>query len=663
MPALPALDRRLVEIRHLDYPFTFAGYRTRSAWLKRAAALRNQLRMAVGLWPEPPRGPLNPVVTRRSERDGFSVENIYFESHPGFFVTGNLYRPHPLPPGKLPALLVAHGHWKEGRLVNRSPEEDSMPGLCINIARRGGIAFSYDMIGYNDSCQLPHQFGRDEADKLALWGLCLMSLQAFNSLRAVDYLLALPETDPQRLAITGASGGGTQTFILAALDDRIRACAPAVMVSSIMQGGCLCENAPGLRVGANNMEIAALAAPRPQLLISCTGDWTSNTPWNELPAVRRIYQLYGKPAAGRIENYHQQAGHNYNRKSREALYGWLGRLWFGIKDPAYAAELPFDAGPLDDLRVFPGRKPPAGSQTPESLTAYVKERAQAWLEARKPVDAASLKRFRKEAGPLLAQVLGVWQPKAGEILAREESWTSFGQGKPACAGLSRLWLSRKGVGDLLHGTLAWPAGKKRAPLVVVMHNQGSWALFDMARGEPGVFVSALLAAGSAALVLDTFEANALFGKRARLRNHDLGYNKPAICERVQDVLTALGWALGQKRVQHASLAGLKFGTSTTLLARAQATGVRRTLVDANGFNSADDDSYYWDACAPGLRLAGGLPAAAALAAPGELCLVNTAGKFDTTWAEAAYRAANASQRLSLDGALPEPAALAAWLTR
>ncbi len=175
------------------------------------------------------------------------------------------------------------------------------------------------------------------------------------------------------------------------------------------------------------------------------------------------------------------------------------------------------------------------------------------------------------------------------------------------------------------------------------------------------FVS--LAAGSAALVLDTFEANALFGKRARLRNHDLGYNKPAICERVQDVLTALGWALGQKRVQHASLASLKFGTSTALLARAQATGVRRTLVDANGFNSADDDSYYWDACAPGLRLAGGLPAAAALAAPGELCLVNTAGKFDTSWVEAAYRTAHASQRLSLDDKLPEPGTLAAWLAQ
>ncbi|MCW8131454.1 MAG: acetylxylan esterase, partial [Planctomycetota bacterium] len=571
MPTLPAVDGRLLDVRHIDRAYAFPGFTTRTAWNARAEAVRRQLRLALGLWPMPPRGPLNPVVTRRAERDGYAVENVYFESHPGFFVTGNLYRPLPAPNGKIPALLVAHGHWKEGRMVNRAPHDDSMPGLCINVARRGALAFSYDMVGYNDSCQIPHQFGKDQAERLALWGLSLMGLQSFNSLRALDYLCALPETDLARVAMTGASGGGTQTFILAALDERVKACAPAVMVSSVMQGGCLCENAPALRIDTHNMEISALAAPRPQLLISCTGDWTSNTPSVEYPAVRRVYELYGQAAARKLENYHQNAGHNYNRNSREALYGWLGRLWFGNSDPAYAKEHPFTAEPIDALRNFPDRKPPAHGKDEAALVGYLKDGAAAWLNERAPGSAA----YKKEVGALLAQVLNVAQPDAKAVLAKETRWAAAAI--PKGLALTKLLLSRKGAGDLVHGMLAWPAGKAKAPLVVAAHHQGSWALFDQVTGAPGAFAAALLARGVAVLALDTYEANPLMGKRAQAKNHDLGYNQASVCRRAQDVLTAIGWAKGQKRVARVDLAGLKFAGGFTLLARTQAKGIRRTL--------------------------------------------------------------------------------------
>ncbi|MBI3829226.1 MAG: acetylxylan esterase [Planctomycetes bacterium] len=670
MPALPSVDLRLLDIRHIERAYAFPGFRTKAEWLKRAADVRRQLRLALGLWPEPPRGPLNPVVTKHTERDCYSIENVYFESHPGFFVTGNLYRPHPLPSGKIPALLVPHGHWKEGRLVNRAPDDDSMPGLCINIALRGGMAFAYDMVGYNDSCQLSHQFGKDDMEKLALWGISLLGLQAFNSMRVADYLLALPETDPQRLAVTGASGGGTQTFLLAALDERLKASAPVVMVSSVMQGGCLCENAPGLRIDTNNMEIPALAAPRPQFIISCTGDWTSNTPQVEFPAVRRIYALYGKPAAARIENYHQHAAHNYNRKSREALYGWLGRIWFGIKDPAYATERDFTVESLDSLRVFPDRKPPAGKDE-ASLIQYLKDRALAWIDERRPTgagDAAektsrpALARFKKDAGPLLAQVLHAEQPLPKDVLAREEAWASLGVGKPAYPKVSRLWLSRKNEGDLLHGVLAWPeTPAKKVPLVIAVHNKGTWGLLDMTRGAPEALVAALLQRGAAVLVLDTHEANALFGKRARVKNHDLAYNLASVCHRAQDILTAVGWAKGQKKFSSVSLAGQMYAGGFTLLARTQAQGVRKTAIDANGFKTADDDAYFWDACAPGLRLAGGLPAAAAFCAPGELYLHDTRDLFDTSWALESYRDAKAAAKLKFAREKAGDADLAQWL--
>lgn len=662
MPVLPASDRRLADLRHLDRAYAFRAPRTRKEWLARAAEVRMQMRLALGLWPEPPRGPLNPVVTGHVERHGYSVANVRFESHPGFFVTGNLYRPRPLPK-RCPVLLVPHGHWKEGRLVNRSPADDSMPGLCINVALRGGLVFSYDMLGYNDSCQVSHQFGKEDVEKLALWGLSLMGLQTFNSIRALDYLLALPEADPERVAVTGASGGGTQTFTLAALDERVRACAPAVMVSAIMQGGCLCENAPGLRVDTNSVEFAALAAPRPQLLISCTGDWTSNTPRLEFPAIRGVYELFGRAAAARVENFHQHAAHNYDRRSREALYGWLGRLWFGNSDPAFAREMPFNVEPLESLRVFPDRKPPAGTATESSLIAYLQQRAAAWLEGFRPKNPAGYKRLRAEVGPLMAHVLRAKQPAAGEVLAQEQPWTSFGLGRPACPKLSRLWLARKGQGDLVHGVLALPEDSHAPlPLALLVHNKGTCALFDMTTGAPGELAGALLEKGCAVLALDTFEANPLFGKRPRVKNHDLAYNPAPVCCRVQDILTAIAWAKGQARFRAVDLAGLAYAGGFMLLARSQAHGVRRTVIDCNGFNTCEDDAYLGDALAVGLRLAGGLPLAAALSMPGELLLAGNEDRFDLTWAVAAGTWAKAPGHLASLKRPPRTEELVAWLT-
>src|SRR5204863_6299432 len=121
--------------------------------------------------------------------------------------------------------------------------------------------------------------------------ISLMGFQLWNSIRAVDFLEELADVDKTRIAITGASGGGTQTFLLGAVDDRLAAQAPVVMVSHTMQGGCGCENMPGLRVEFSNMEIAAGAAPRPQILVAATGDWTKTTLTVEGPAIGRVYEL------------------------------------------------------------------------------------------------------------------------------------------------------------------------------------------------------------------------------------------------------------------------------------------------------------------------------------------------------------------------------------
>ena len=166
---------------------------------------------SAGLLPLPDKTPLRPSVFGEVTRDGYRVAKVYFESLPGFFVTGNLYRP--IGDGPFPAVLSPHGHWTYGRLENTALT--SGPGRAIGLARQGFVVFSYDMVGYNDSQQLPHTFG---GRRESLWGLSLAGLQLWNSIRALDFLETLPDVRRDALAATGESGGGTQTFLLAAVD-------------------------------------------------------------------------------------------------------------------------------------------------------------------------------------------------------------------------------------------------------------------------------------------------------------------------------------------------------------------------------------------------------------------------------------------------------------
>src|SRR5512140_598681 len=272
----------------------------RQQWEKRTREIREQVLVSCGLWPMPPRTDLHAHVFGRVEREGDTIEKVWIETYPGFFLAGNLYRPLGEGKAPFPGILNPHGHWSNGRMADE--KDGSIAARCINFARQGMVAFSYDMVGYNDTrfadtptnqsfSAIHHLFATNQAD--LLWNVSLMGLQTWNSIRALDFLESLPDVDRKRLACTGESGGGTQTFMLGAIENRLAAQAPVVMVSSTMQGGCLCENAPGLRVEYSNMEIAAAAAPRPQILVAATGDWTKDTPKVEGPAIQGIYRLFG----------------------------------------------------------------------------------------------------------------------------------------------------------------------------------------------------------------------------------------------------------------------------------------------------------------------------------------------------------------------------------
>ena len=354
------------QYRTLNDRFPGPAFTSRAEWDARAAYLREHVLASAGLLPLPERTPLNPVIFDELTREGYVVSKVYFESLPGFFVTGNLYRP--VGQGPFPAVLSAHGHWTYGRLEN-SPLV-SGPGRAITLARQGFVVFSYDMVGYNDSRQLTHAFG---GPREHLWGLSLAGLQLWNSIRSLDFLESLPYVKRDAMGITGESGGGTQTFMLAAADARVAAAVPVNMISLHMQGGCLCENPPGLRLDTTNVEIAATIAPRPLLMVSATGDWTAETLELEYPAVRALYALAG--AEDRVSAVRFTAEHNYNKDSREAMYGWMARWLKGAASSGRVPEPSFSPDALPALLVFHGRPLPGRAVTADALTA-------SWMQAR-----------------------------------------------------------------------------------------------------------------------------------------------------------------------------------------------------------------------------------------------------------------------------------------
>ncbi len=297
------------------------SYSSLPEWKARAKRIREGILRGAELLPAPGKCPLNPIIHSRRRYDGYTVENAAFESLPGFFVTGNLYRPLA---GEAPfaAVLCPHGHFSEPNGGGRFRDDQQI--RCAMLARMGAVVFSYDMVGWGESNQLSdYEFPRSH-------GKCqkAVALQTWNSIRVVDFLVSLEDVDPARIGVTGASGGGTQTFLLTAVDERIAVSVPVVMVSAHFFGGCICESGMPIHKSAthqtNNAEIAALAAPRPQLIISDGSDWTKNVPNVEFPYIRNVYRLYGAEAL--VENIHlQNEAHDYGPSKRLGAYKFFAK--------------------------------------------------------------------------------------------------------------------------------------------------------------------------------------------------------------------------------------------------------------------------------------------------------------------------------------------------
>ena len=626
--------------RDLNTPYTFPGY-TKAEWAEKAAALRQQIRVANGLVPTHESTPLNAEIFGRIDREDYSVEKVYFEPLPGFFTTGNLYRPLGKQ-GPFPGIVSPHGHWGRGRLENI--ERGSIPGRCINFAKQGYVIFAYDMLGYNDSGkQIGHGYGGVHE---GLWGLSAMGLQLQNSISSIDFLESLPDVDNERIGCTGASGGGTQTFILTAVDERIKVSAPVNMISATMQGGCICENAPNLRLDVSNIEIGALMAPRPLLLVSATGDWTVKTPTVEYPAIRSIYAHFN--AEDRVHQVQVDAEHNYNKESREAVYAWFAKWFLGAEDASAFTEVEFQVEPDEDLLVFSEREMPAHAMKQEEFLPAWINRSQQEIEKRKPTNETELQTFNQEMGSGLQYSLGLHIPKSTDVTLAEPEG-AFPTTYHTNLSAKHLVIGRNGIGDVIPAILFSPEPQVgHDPVTLIVHPEGKEKLINPETGEPSSLITALLGADQKVLVIDVFgtgEHNNY--ERSEDTNYFTTYNRTTAALRVQDIVTTLRGFTGRGDVSEVNLIGIGEAGLWSLLA-AGFTEVKNVVVDAAEFSNSSDTVFLETLPIPGIRRVGDFRTAATLVAPRPLIIHNTGDAFNTEWIAEVYGNIGASQHLLVE---------------
>ena len=550
--------------RTLDDRFAPPHYESASAWNARASYLREHVLAAAGLLPLPEKTPLNPSVFGEVKHPDYTVSKAYFESLPGFFVTGNLYRP--IGDGPFPAILSPHGHWAYGRLENTLI--NSGPGRAINLARQGFVVFTYDMVGYNDSQQVPHTFS---GPREYLWGLSLSGLQLWDSIRALDFLETLPYVRKDAIGMTGESGGGTQTFLASAVDPRIAVSVPVNMISLKMQGGCLCENPPGLRLETTNVEIAATIAPRPLLMISATGDWTSDTLEVEYPAVRAIYNLVD--ASDRVQAVRMTAEHNYNKDSREAMYAWMARWLQHAPADVHPAEKSFTPEPLQNLLVFHERAMPANAVDVGGLTRE-------WIDAAKRQLAAAPGAFTATLRHSLGFANEVLPPKGGP-----------GQVLPPQGGPSQVLPPNQP-----------PLKLRRSAGASAKAEGGSYSRTVLIGAANPELEAALTKAGfkPAVIKFTPFDAEA-----AAKVHHFETYNRTPASQRVSDIVAAV-------RAQPGAAIVADGDAALAAILAASIVPIRMAVLDVGGFDTSSDQAFVDHVYIPGLRRAGDFQTAAGM---------------------------------------------------
>ena len=307
----------------LDY--LAAKYNNAQAWEARRAILKKEVRerLQIDAFLDSCVKDAKPILSKIRKHDGYTTQNICLELTPGQHVFGTIYAPikkksrkgnhSPLTSHLSPLIICPDGHWP-------SRYRDDEQQRLGTLARMGAICVDFDLYGYSQSAA---EVGDHHAARAHIF-------QAACGLKLLDYMLTTrKDIDPSRVAANGGSGGGTHTVLLALLDDRITASAPVVHVASHFDGGCPCESGMPIQLaggGTCEAELAAIIAPKPLLLVSDGGDWTSTNPTLEYPFIQRIFGFY--QAKNQVRNIHlPNERHDFGPNKRQAVYDFFADVF------------------------------------------------------------------------------------------------------------------------------------------------------------------------------------------------------------------------------------------------------------------------------------------------------------------------------------------------
>ncbi len=689
-------DERMEALKDLNGYFPFTPPQNLEQWQQRGEYVRRQILVAMGLWPMPTKTPLNAVIHGKIECDEYTVEKVYFESAPGLFVTGSLYRPKRVE-GRVPGVLFAHGHWTDARLALDTPERvrqliadgaerfesggrSVFQSLCVQLARMGCVVWQWDMLSDSDAIQFSrevvHLFKkqRPEMNTTENWGLyspqaeahlqSILGLQTLNAVRGLDFLLSLPEVDPTRVAMTGASGGGTQTMLLAAIDERLKLSFPVVMVSTAMQGGCTCENASLLRVNSGNIEFAALFAPKPQGM-NTANDWTKELATKGFPELQQLYSLYGaKDKLFLLRGEHFP--HNYNAVTRSAFYTFLNQH-FKLQQPTPVIERDFEPLTREQLTVWDAEHPAPKADDPDferRLLKWLNGDTQSQLRTAAATDAGLRNLIGKGVevviGRTFAEVDGVtWQLQESREL---EGWREL-------SGLTRNQQRGEEIKTVCLLPAAW-----QGRVALWLGNGG----FKELHGEDGSVnpaVARLLRARVAVVGANLLLQGGEPVKQTRVVEnpreapcYTFGYNHALFAQRTHDVMTLLklcqsgAFAPDTPKTGEMMIAAWGECGAVAIAARALAgAAVSRMAADTQGFRFGQILDYRDPRFLPGGAKYLDLPGMMALGAPHPTWL--TGEKEVPQVAATAYQITQKPEALTISHATPEQQqdAAVAWL--
>jgi cephalosporin-C deacetylase-like acetyl esterase len=329
------------------------GAKTLEDWQAKLPRLRQEYLYMLGLSPLPEKTPLHATITGTLERDGVIIDKLHFQSRPGLYVTGNLYRPKASGEAKLPAILYVCGHSSRGRDGNKTAFQDH--GMWF--ASNGYICLIIDTLQLGEIPGIHHGTYREGRWWWQARGYTPAGVECWNGVRAIDYLTSRPDVDPERIGVTGISGGGAATIWISAADERVCCAVPVSGMSDlesyvknkIINHHCDCM----LMINTYGWEwttIAALIAPRPMLF--CNSDHDPIFPMDAnrriADRLRKLYTMYGKPEL--FDDYVSQGGHDYRPDLRLAIFKWINKHL--KNDTGTIKDADFKPLPGKDLRVF-----------------------------------------------------------------------------------------------------------------------------------------------------------------------------------------------------------------------------------------------------------------------------------------------------------------------